>query len=267
MTDFTGFANSAAGTVIPNAFFSRVLPEISDPAELVVSAYVFFALGLRRRQPRFVTLRELEADAGLARALASLCQSEDRSPLAHESGRGEVGEGPLRRGLDLAVARGTLVRATLPRPTLTPTMDRPQGLSLRGGTDAEALYTTNMPANVRGLERLAAEGVSIEEPRPAAEREPAPNIFALYEANIGSITPLLVDELREAEERYPPEWIEAAFREAVELNKRSWRYVRAILQRWETEGRGHEEHRRDPEADWLARRYREGKRPPSRAAP
>src|SRR2546422_6147942 len=148
MTAFTGFANSAAGTVIPNAFFSRVLPEISDPAELVVSAYVFFALGLRRRQPRFVTLRELEADAGLARALASLC--------------GNNGDA-LRRGLDLAARRGTLARATMPRPILTPGMDRPEGMSLRIA-DGEALYTTNMPANVRGLERLASDGVSIEEP-------------------------------------------------------------------------------------------------------
>jgi DNA replication protein len=253
MTDFTGFANSAAGTVIPNAFFSRVLPEISDPAELAVSAYVFFALGLRRRQPRFVTLRELEADAGLARALASLCGNEGDA---------------LRRGLDLAVQRETLVRATMPHHTLTSRMDKPEGMSLRDAADGETLYTTNMPANVRGLERLAAEGVSIEQPLPAAARDgAAPNIFALYEANIGSITPLIVDDLREAEECYPLEWIEAAFREAAELNKRSWRYVRAILQRWETEGRGHEEHRRDPEADWLARRYREGKRPPSRAAP
>jgi DNA replication protein len=251
-TTFTGFANSAAGTVIPNAFFSRVLPEISDPAELVVSAYVFFALGLRRRQPRFVTLRELEADAGLSRALANLCPGEDRSPLAHTSGGGEGGEGPLAQGLALAVARGTLVRAILREPQ---------------NERCETLYSANMPANVRGLERLAAEGVSIDEPLPAAERDAAPNIFALYEANIGSITPLIADDLREAEERYPPEWIEAAVREAAELNKRSWRYVRAILQRWETEGRGHEEHRRDPEADWLARRYREGKRPPSRAAP
>jgi DnaD/phage-associated family protein len=260
----TGFPNSAAGTVIPDAFFARVLPEISDPAELVVSAYVFFALGLRRRQPRFVTLRELEADAGLARALVALTPGPSPAP----AGEGSTANGAssLARGLELAVARGTLVRATLTRPTPRP-LDRPEGMSLREWTAGETLYTTNMPANVRGLERLAAEGVSIEEPQPTAEREAAPNIFALYEANIGSITPLLVDELREAEERYPPEWIEAAIREAAELNKRSWRYVRAILQRWETEGRGYEEHRRDPEADWLARRYREGKRPPSRAAP
>jgi DnaD/phage-associated family protein len=236
MTDFTGFPNSAAGTVIPNAFFARVLPEITDPAELVVSAYVFFALGLHRRQPRFITLRELEADAGLSRALANL-----------------GGEGALARGLGLAVARGTLVRAVLREPQ---------------DERRNELYTANMPANVRGLERLAAEGVQIEQPLPPSARDAAaPNIFALYEENIGSITPLLVDDLREAEERFPPEWIEAAFREAAELNKRSWRYVRTILRRWETEGRGHEEHRRDPEADWLARRYREGKRPPSRAAP
>jgi DnaD/phage-associated family protein len=228
-TTFTGFANSAAGTVIPNAFFSRVLPEISDPAELVVSAYVFFALGLRRRQPRFVTLRELEADAGLARALASLCGNEGDA---------------LSRGIDLAVARGTLVRAILRE---------------RQDERSETLYTANMPANVRGLERLAAEGVSIDEPLPAAQRDATPNIFALYEANIANITPLIADDLREAEERYPPEWIEAAVREAAELNKRSWRYVRAILQRWETEGRD-EEHRRDPQIDWLERRYVEGKR-------
>ena len=31
------------------------------------------------------------------------------------------------------------------------------------------------------------------------------------------------DELREAENLYPASWIEDAFREAVEQNKRSWR--------------------------------------------
>lgn len=228
MTAPHGFPNSAAGTVIPNAFFASVLPEMTDAAELVVSAYVFFALGQKKRSPRFVTQRELEADAGLARALASLAQGD-----------------ALVRGLELAVARGTLVRAS---------------------TGDETLFTANMPANVRGLERLVAEGVRIEAPLPRADAEAAPNVFALYEENVGPITPLLVDELREAEERWPAEWIEAAFREAAELNKRSWRYVRTILQRWETEGRD-EEHRRDPEAEWLARRYRAGKRPPARTTP
>ncbi len=123
-----GFSNSAAGTVIPNAFFARVLPEISDPAELVVSTYVFFALGVHKRRARFVTLAELAADNGLARALSSL-----------------AGEGALERGLSLAVARGTLVRANL-RANQT--------------EREEVLYTANIPANVRALERLAVEGIA-----------------------------------------------------------------------------------------------------------
>jgi acyl-CoA thioester hydrolase len=70
--------------------------------------------------------------------------------------------------------------------------------------------------------------------------EPAgrPNAFTLYERNMGMLTPLIADELRQAEENYPAEWIEEAFREAVSSNKRSWKYVRAVLERWRVEGKG-----------------------------
>ncbi|QLQ07827.1 MAG: DnaD domain protein [Anaerolineae bacterium] len=64
-----------------------------------------------------------------------------------------------------------------------------------------------------------------------------PNIFVLYEQNIGLLQPIIADELRDAELRYPADWIEDAFRIAVEQNKRAWRYIRAILERWATEGR------------------------------
>jgi DnaD/phage-associated family protein len=83
-----------------------------------------------------------------------------------------------------------------------------------------------------------------------------PNIYSLYEQNVGPLTALLSEDLQEAEETYPPEWIEEAFREAVRLNKRSWKYIRAILERWQTEGRD-EIDRRAGEED--GRRYIEGK--------
>jgi len=67
--------------------------------------------------------------------------------------------------------------------------------------------------------------------------EETPNIFVLYEQNIGMLTPMIAEELREAEEQYPGEWIEDAIREAVNLNKRSWRYIVRILERWTTDGR------------------------------
>jgi DnaD/phage-associated family protein len=64
-----------------------------------------------------------------------------------------------------------------------------------------------------------------------------PALIGLYEQNIGLVTPMLIDELREAEDRYPREWIEEAMREAVRANARSWRYIRKVLERWATNGR------------------------------
>jgi DnaD/phage-associated family protein len=70
------------------------------------------------------------------------------------------------------------------------------------------------------------------------EEQPAekPNIFRLYESNIGPLTPLLADELRDAEKEYPSPWVEYAFAEAVTNNKRNWRYISAILKRIKVEG-------------------------------
>jgi DNA replication protein DnaD len=58
---------------------------------------------------------------------------------------------------------------------------------------------------------------------------------------------------------YPPQWIEAAIRQAVEYNKRNWRYVAGILRRWQTEGRGNGvDSRRSEQAD-DPERFRRGK--------
>jgi DnaD/phage-associated family protein len=223
---FDGFPNTGEATVVPGLFFSRVLPEITDPAELTVTLYVFFAAAPHRdRQPRFVTRRELAADPGLLRSMANLCGGADHEALA--------------RGLDLAVERRTLVRAAM---------------------NDEEIYVVNTPANRNGLARLAGEGVRIAETLPQATAETAPNIFALYEQNVGNITPLIAEDLKEAEERYPLEWVQMAFREAVELNKRNWRYIQRILERWETEGPAYEKPERDPQIEWLERRYQEGLR-------
>jgi DnaD/phage-associated family protein len=218
---FEGFPNSGDPTIIPSLFFSRVLPEITEPAELIVTTYLCFASTLHRRRPRYVTLSELEADTNLARTLANLAPGDDA----------------LARGVALSRERGTLVAAT-------------------SGT--EQLYAVNTPANRRALEALAAEGIHLDEPLPRASGDTVESIFTLYEENVGSITPLIADDLKEAEEQYPHEWILAAFREAAELNKRNWRYIRRILERWETEGRDHEKRQRDPQIEWLEQRYREG---------
>ena len=229
---FAGFSSSGLGTVIPNLFFARVLPEIASPEELAVSVYFFYAQQQApgpRRTPRFLTRAELAADGALLRTLANLAGGKDHEALAS--------------GLDAAVQRGTLFRA---------------GIEMDGRE--EEAFAVNTPANRRAMEALAGKRLWLEEPLPPAEGKATPNIFELYEENIGTITPLIAEHLQDAEERYSQEWIREAFREAVSLNKRNWRYIASILRRWESEGPDYEKRERDTEAAWLAKRYSSGKR-------
>ncbi len=76
-----------------------------------------------------------------------------------------------------------------------------------------------------------------------------PNIFALYEQNIGALTPLIVEQLEDAGKEFPPEWIEYAFAEAVKQNARSWAYVKKILDN-KARGAKRETTGRDVAADW-----------------
>ena len=70
-------------------------------------------------------------------------------------------------------------------------------------------------------------------------------MFRLYEENIGPLTPLIADMLKDAEELYQAPWIADAIELAVKNNKRNWKYCEAILKRWKEEGRAEKQDRRD----------------------
>ncbi|HLF09546.1 MAG TPA: DnaD domain protein [Dehalococcoidia bacterium] len=124
----------------------------------------------------------------------------------------------LERGLASAVARGTFLRAL--------------------AQDEERHYLLNTPTERRAL---AIQGAQWREATVTATPSPERNVFQIYEENIGPLTPMLAEELRDAEQRYPLPWLEDAFREAVSLNRRNWRYIRRILERWEQQGRTEQE--------------------------
>lgn len=228
---FEGFPAGALATTIPNLFFTAVLPRISDPAELVVSLYFFFAHGRKKGQPRFLTYAELAADDILAAAL---------DPL---------GEGAVRRGLDAAVERGTLLRVGV----------RADAAS---GGQAQELYLLNTTAGRREAAAIEAGEQDLGRLLPPSTEPPEvkPNIFELYEQNIGPLTPMVAEYLKDAEEQYPADWFLPAFQLAVEHNKRSWSYIAAILRRWQAEGPDYEKAGRDLEGPGrkrpLSGRYR-----------
>jgi DNA replication protein len=213
---FAGFPARAEATAIPKVLFSDILPLLADDAaSLGVMLFAFKALQSKRGTPRYVTVAELASDPALARFL-------------ERAGDADGVERGLRRAAELGVLLPLDVEA--------------------GGRRAE-LYFLNAPADRRGMEIVRREGVALGravEPAPAVERSGA---FALYEALVGTISPLIAEELAEAERLYPAEWLEAAFREAAAQNARSWRYVSRILERWATEGFDHAKTERDPAGD------------------
>jgi len=218
MKTFSGFPSGKVRIVgIPEPTFTELVPIVDDLAELKLTLHVLWRLGRQQSKVRYLRRADLASDRVLLSGLGGAS--------------GEVLTGALER----AVERGTLLRA-----------------SLATGGATEELYFANTPKG-----RAAVEAIARGEWPGEIESAGRPNVFILYEQNIGMLTPLIADELREAEHEYPAAWIEEAFREAVSLNKRSWRYIRAILERWRTEGRGDERGRRPREAD--RRRYVEGK--------
>ena len=74
------------------------------------------------------------------------------------------------------------------------------------------------------------------------------NIYRLYETHIGTITPSISEELKEAEALYDPAWITEAFNIAVTSEKNNWRYISTILTRWNLEGKKDGKFRRHTQA-------------------
>ena len=229
MKSFSGFpAGKVRFTSIPNLFFSELLPAIDDLAELKVTLHIFWLLSQKKSYPRYASFRELSGDGVLLGGLKSLGQ-----------GAGES----LREGLEKAVARGTLLH-----------------VAVEQDGKRDELYFMNTDQGRQAVEKIRGGqlelGVTVLPAEPPLEVE-RPNIFVLYEQNIGLLQPLIAEQLKDAEQTYPGEWIEEAFQIAVEQNKRKWAYVRAILERWATEGKDDGKGKRDSRKD--RRRYIEGK--------
>jgi DnaD/phage-associated family protein len=221
MKQFSGFPARMEFTSIPNLFFSAVLPQIEDMAELKTTLYIMALLYRKRGYPRFVTFREISGGASL---------------MSGFSGTAESPEDLLRKALKMAVERGTLIHLA---------MDR-------NGTP-EDVYLLNTEADRQAVAKIQSGEIKLAGLKgaelPYVETEEQPDIFALYEENIGMLTPMIADELRDAEKQYSQEWIRDAVREAVNQNKRKWSYISAILQHWSAEGRSDGAYQRDIKKD------------------
>ncbi len=63
------------------------------------------------------------------------------------------------------------------------------------------------------------------------------------------LTPMIAEELREAEKLYPEAWVRDAIKVAVNQGKRKWSYISAVLERWSIEGKDDGAYQRDSKED------------------
>ncbi len=218
MTQFQGFPSGAKVkyTAVPDVFFSAVLPQITDINELKVTLHLMAALYSRKGYPRFLRYSELKSDTVLMQGLKS-------------------SEEALQDALKKAVARGTIL-----------------SLNVVKEKASEDIYFLNDVPGRQAVEKIESgelelAGLKAGKSVPAPSG-PLPDIFTLYEQNIGMLTPMIADELRDAEKLYPESWIRDAVKEAVLHNKRNIKYISRILQNWSIEGRSDGTYQRDSKA-------------------
>lgn len=226
MKPFAGFPEGQVRfTHIPNAFFQQLLPEIDHLGELKTTLYAFWRLDNMQGQFRYLQRENFRQDDDFMQGLAE--------PSAADAA--------LDEALERCLKRGTFLKATL-------------------DIDGRVVdyYFINTPKG-RAAVKAIADGewrYSGDASSPLEVGAERPSIYSLYEENIGPLTPMIAETLRDAEDTYPEKWIEQAVRIAVENNVRRWSYVDAILKRWQEGGRDEREDRRDTEKD--RRRYVEG---------
>jgi DnaD/phage-associated family protein len=219
-----------AAIALPVRFFTETLPAIDDLAELRVTLHLYYRVA--GGEP-LVAEADLLADPALRRGLLPLGSARDPAE-------------PIRRGLEAALSRGTALAVDSVDPA-----------------DPARWWTLNTPASQELLHELTtgqAERVEIDEawlavPVVAA----APNVFRLYERHVATLTPLVAQQLAEAAETYPADWISDAFDEAVARERRSWGFIRRLLERWASEGRNNATHRRVTPQPLDPNKYTKGK--------
>ncbi len=207
MQGFSGFPPGKTEQIrIPGPFFGELLPIIDHLAEMKVTLYCFWALQRQSEKYPYVRFSEILADEVFIAGL---------SPQANKR------ESVLREGFERAVVRGTLLHVIV---------------NMRGQT--EDIYFMNTPKGRNAIDAIdQGSWLPGDATRPIRLIIERPNIFVLYEQNIGALTPMIADQLRDAEQEFPHEWIVEAIEIAVAQNARSWRYIQKILDRWSLEGK------------------------------
>lgn len=125
-----------------------------------------------------------------------------------------------------------------------------QGLSALQRPSSWTTYLGRLNTNPNSIHNPVTAPIKKQVVEPQPQR---PNIFSIYETEIGVLTPFLSDALQEIEKTYPEVWFSEAVCEAKKSSTRiSLNYVVAIMARWKSEGKSDNSngHKKKLEGAW-----------------
>ena len=226
MDTFDGFPPGKERlTRIPLTFFKELLPKINDLGELKVTLYAFWMLDRMEGDIRYFQFKDLLEDETFCAGMGKTQKESKKN---------------IQFGLDLAIKRGTFLATEINLPN-----------------SKQILYFLN---TLRGQTAIKAINIgnwefSGDTKSPIKLKLDTPNIFRLYEDNIGPLTPMIADALKDAEKEYSSTMVSRAIKIAAFENKRNLRYIQVVLRNIkEKDGK---ELKKESEKDF--RRYGRGK--------
>lgn len=198
---FPGF--NSGTEIVPTQFFEELLPEIDTLPEMKVTMFTFYLLNQYEGDQRYLLRTDYTEALPFMQGLSA--ETEEAEQL-------------LNKGLEAAVKRGTLLSVDYGEVQLF-FLNSPKGRAAIGSLE-DGTWTPDAFLHLSGKSDLFR-----------------PNIFKIYEENIGPLTPMIADILRDSEKLYSSDWLADAVEQAVINNARSWRYIEAILKSWKENGR------------------------------
>lgn len=196
---FIGFVSGKSRQfIMPEEFFTLILPTIDDLDELKLLILLIQTLNLSESGPAHFSLEQLSN------------QPEFLNYFDGESGR-------VNAAMHKAVEDGMVLKFEA---------DGSEPFYFVNTNKARALIAQLQQGSLKSVDIIAAG--TFTEPR---------TIYQMYEENIGIITPMMAEILKADETEFPADWIADAIKIAVERNARNWKYVHAILDSWKKEGR------------------------------
>lgn len=195
---FKGFPRSVRYLPVPAPMFGPLLEQIKDASGFIITLRIIWMLQQKKGRLRYVSSEEVFGDKILSNALGS--------------------KEAIQNSINMVVKGGILLQIRRENASDAFMLNSESDREI--ASDIGSIYESNdQPADPWEIENTP------------------PEIYSLYEQNIGILTPIMSEKLTEAEGKYPAGWIKEAVEIAVEQNRRSWAYVSRILERWDMEGR------------------------------